>query len=225
MHKFEKMLTGSYGDYVHEVHEVADIILQLWGVESDKDVLKVAVEVSRNMDCEERISLLTYVQEIQLITDKQGWIINVPLRRLDWVDDDDGWCLRADGKYLTDAHQPSDEAQRGAMLARLIAGSPSIQLLRETQVTERKALEFYEVRGNFVLLKSGGEGWNSIINLTNVHRINWDRQVLIFSGTPNTSVNLGTQISTQIKQEILKGIFESITNVCSRGSVAGVSNE
>lgn len=221
MHKFEKMLTGSYGD---NVNTVAGIILQLWGVESDKDILRAALKVSQNMDREDRIYLMTYAQEIQQITDKHGWFVNVPLRRLDWLYEDDGWCLRADGKYLTDAHEPSDGAQRGAIVARRIAGDPSIEL-KEEQLQELDASEFYEVRGNFVLLKSGGSYWNSIINLSGVSRISWDGQALIFSGSQSTSVRASTQLSNEVKQKILKGIFESITITTLRGSVAGVSNE
>lgn len=210
----------NYGD---NVYSVANIILQLWGVQSDKDTFRAAVKVSQNMGQEDRISLLSYVQEIHELMGPSG--LGVPIREVEWTHAGGvGWHLQVCGTYLTDAHQPSDEVQRGSMVARRIAGDPSIEL-KEKQLQELDASEFYEVRGNFVLLKSGGSSWDSIINLSGVSRISWDGQALIFSGSKSTSVRASTQLSNEVKQKILKGIFESITITTLRGSVAGVSNE
>lgn len=212
----------NHGD---NVYIVANIILQLWGVQSDKDTFRAAVKVSQNMGREDRICLSTYVQETQQIIEHNGCVSNVPLREVEWKHAGGvGWHLQSQGRYLTEAHQPSDEVIMGSMVARRIAGDPSIEL-KEKQLQELDASEFYEVRGNFVLLKSGGSSWDSIINLSGVSRISWDGQALIFSGSKSTSVRASTQLSNEVKQKILKGIFESITITTLRGSVAGVSNE
>lgn len=210
----------NHGD---NVHGVANIILQLWGVQPDKDIFRAAVRVSQNMGREDRISLLSYVQEIHELMGPSG--LGIPIREVEWKHAGGvGWHLQACGAYLTDAHQPSDEVQRGSMVARRIAGDPSIQLKKD-QLQKHDISEMYEVRGSFVLLKSGGPSWDSIINLSGISKISWDGQALIFSGSQSTSVRTNTQLSNDEKQEILKGIFGSITTTTLRGSVRGVSNE
>lgn len=218
----EEIFRSHGGD---NVHGVADIILQLWGVKSDKDTLRAAVKVSQNMGREDRISLLTYVQEIHQLMGPSGLGLGVPIREVEWKHAGGlGWHLQVCGAYLTDAHQPSDQTLRGSMVARRIAGDPSMQLKKD-QLQKHDISEMYEVRGSFVLLKSGGPSWDSIINLSGISKISWDGQALIFSGSQSTSVRTNTQLSNDEKQEILKGIFGSITTTTLRGSVRGVSNE
>lgn len=220
MHKFEKMLTGSYGDYVHCA--AADIILQLWGLSSDTDTVEAARKVCLSLGTSDLDCLITYAEEIRKILRRHRAVSDASIRDTEWLYKGDlGWFLVVGGSYVADGFEPSEKVQRGAVIARRISGD----LKKKEDVVEQQASDFYEVRGNFVLLKSGGPSWDSIINLSGVSRVSWDGQALIFSGSQSTSVRANTQLSNEVKQEILKGTFESITITTLRGSVAGVSNE